>query len=387
VTIRVAFASGIAAWGGGAEVRLLEIAGAMRDVDCEPHLVAIEGSEVARRFRDRGIEVATIPASFFFSRHGKLDYHWRARRALPRLLRDLGAEVVHTNERWAIRPFGRAARAIGTPCVVHATTLGPHWFASRNRRWIARASAVIAVNRAVAEEWRAHGVDPARLHVIYRGIATARFHAAAGRRDETRASLRVREDEVVVGVFGRTEPRKGHEAMIRVAAHPSLADVPLRVLLAGGATTRAEEEHARHLRRLVAELGQEGRAQLLGLRDDVPDLLAACDFTAAPFRQEAFGGAVAESLVAGRAVVGYDEAGIPELVRDGVEGVLVPPGDIEALAAAVRRLAADAALRRAMGEAAARRGAEFTLERQVRAIRELYDALLAPAADGARRSR
>jgi glycosyltransferase involved in cell wall biosynthesis len=122
------------------------------------------------------------------------------------------------------------------------------------------------------------------------------------------------------------------------------------------------------LRALAADLGLADRVQLLGMRDDVPDLLRHADVLVHPATWgEAFGLTVAEGMASGCGVIATRTGGIPEIVTDGEDGLLVPPGDEIALAEAIDRLAFDPALRARLA-AAGRRTVEraFSLSRCVR---------------------
>jgi glycosyltransferase involved in cell wall biosynthesis len=126
---------------------------------------------------------------------------------------------------------------------------------------------------------------------------------------------------------------------------------------------------------VAAELGDAG--ELLGERDDVAEQLARADVFVLSSRSEGLPMAILEAMAAGLPVVATAVGGIPELVADGETGLLVPPGDADALAEALRRLVADPELRRRLGDAARTRVEErFSLAATRRAHVELYDRLL-----------
>jgi glycosyltransferase involved in cell wall biosynthesis len=155
------------------------------------------------------------------------------------------------------------------------------------------------------------------------------------------------EPDVVLCV-GRFNPSKGQDVLIRALVSLS-DDVHLRLL--GGGPTESS------LRRLARDLEVEGRCQFLGTvpYDDVFAHMRADALTVVPSRTEAFGRVNIESLAVGTPVVASRVGGIPEIVRDGVDGLLVPPDDPPALAAALQRLLDDADLRAEMGRNARQR--------------------------------
>jgi len=306
-----------------------------------------------------------------------LRYYFAAPRAIRSLLRSRKIDLVHTNDSRSIEPFVRAAEPLGIPVVSHVTDMDGVWFSRRNLKFVNRTAAVIGVNEAVGKFALRHGVKPERLRVIYRGIDARKFEASPHLLAKTRDALGLSGSAIAIGMFARLHPRKGQEDLIRAAAHPMLADLPLKYFLAGD-DWEDDRSYERTLLDLALKMGIGDRITLLGFREDAPTLMAACDMTAAPFRCEAFGGAVAESMFAGTPVIGYRDGGISEIVRSGREGLLVEPGDIGGLAAAIRRLATEPDLRHEFALAALKRSKEFTFERQLRAIKALYDEILTP---------
>ncbi len=375
---RILFTNRFSSWGGGAEARLLEISTGLVAEGYAAFLVTSSEGELASRFRAAGIESHVFPPSYFLRKKGYFRYYIAAPRAMRTLLRSLEIDLVHTNDNRSIEPFVRAAEPLGIPVVSHVTDMDGVWFSSRNLKFLNRTAAVIAVNEAVGAFALREGVKPERLRVIYRGIDAGKFDSAPRQRAKTRETLGISSGEIAIGLFARLHPRKGQEDLVRAAGHPLLADLPLRFLLAGE-DWEPGRSYERTLRDLALELGVGDRVTLLGFREDAPTLMAACDVTAAPFRREAFGGAVAESMFAGTPVVGYRDGGISEIVRDGREGLLVEPGDIAALAAAIRHIATDSTFRHELALGALKRSKEFTFERQLKAIKALYDEILAPS--------
>jgi glycosyltransferase involved in cell wall biosynthesis len=130
------------------------------------------------------------------------------------------------------------------------------------------------------------------------------------------------------------------------------------------------------LQELVTSLGLDKHVTLAGFRTDVPELLQRMDVYVQPSLHESFGIVLLEAMAAGLPVVASEVEGIPEIVADGETGYLVPVGDSEALANAVRSLLRDTELRRKMGETGRRRVAkEFDIKKTVRSYEQLYEEL------------
>lgn len=196
-------------------------------------------------------------------------------------------------------------------------------------RWqLAQFDAVIAVARALADDPGLSLVAPSRIAVVPNGIDPARLEEAAAREREEAESLvgGERAGPLVVAV-GRLARQKGFDLLLRAVAHLG-EDVPgLRLAVAGDGPDGPQ------LARLACELGLERRVRWLGSRTGIAGLLVAADLVAVPSRSEGLPYVLLEALALGRPVVAAAVGGVPELVRDGVEGWVVAPGDEPALAA------------------------------------------------------
>jgi glycosyltransferase involved in cell wall biosynthesis len=222
------------------------------------------------------------------------------------------------------------------------------------------------------------GGDPARARVIYNGVDPARF-AAPVDRAKVRRSFGLSEEDRAIVSLGRLRRQKGHDVALRAMTEIAAAEPRARMLVVGDGPERAR------LEKLHARLGLAGRAIMTGQREDVPGILAAADCLVAPSRYEGFGLAVAEAMAAGAPVVASRVDSIPEIVEDGVSGLLVRPGDARDLARGVVRVLGDAELARSLGERGRARVAErFTLDRMLRAYEELYENVLRAKGDAPR---
>ncbi len=193
-------------------------------------------------------------------------------------------------------------------------------------------------------------------------------------RSKTRARLGIDDDEVLVVSVGRLEPRKGHRYLIEafrkhLTAHP---ESRARLVIDGDGPLRPD------LERLIAEVGVASRARIIHPERNVWNLYAACDLVVLPsVSHEDFPNVPLESMASSKPVVASRLAGVPEQVVHGVTGFTVPPGDSEALAAAISTLVASPELRAKMGAEGRRRFVErFTAERAARDYFDLYRSVL-----------
>jgi glycosyltransferase involved in cell wall biosynthesis len=183
----------------------------------------------------------------------------------------------------------------------------------------------------------------------------------------------------VIGTLTVLRPEKALDLLVETAARLKAEFPELRVLVAG---TGREEGR---LRRLIAERRLEQTVMLLGFRPVVADVLSALDVAIHTSDREGSPLAVLESMAAGKAIVATRVGGVPALVRDGEHGLLVPPRDPAALAAAVARLLRNDRLRERLGENARRRQQEqFDIQATVTAVEDLYEQLFATSGRGRR---
>lgn len=296
-------------------------------------------------------------------------------RALGRLARARRVALVHSNTSVTLGG-APAARAAGVPHVWHVresyddfARLWPPY-----RRMLLTAAALPCVSGAVAAQFA--GAPAARI--LHDGLAVAPRRA---RRGAARDVLGLPREAFVIAVVGRLSAWKGQDVLVRALAEPVLcaaAPPPAHALLAGDAW-QGEEDRAADLRALAARLGVADRVHLPGFRDDVDTIYGAADVVAVPStRPDPLPNAALEAAAAGCCVVASAHGGLPEIVRDGRTGVLVPPGDPPALAAALARLRDDLEGRERLGAAAAHDiAARFAPGRMLAAVQNLYDEVLA----------
>lgn len=260
------------------------------------------------------------------------------RRAIARERPDL----VHLHSRIGADVMGGiAARLAGVP-VVHTRRVDnpePRWQVALKYRLHDR---VIAISEAIGRVLLAEGLPAARLRVVRSAIPPSAF-GRCGDRAPVLARLGLPADAVVLGVVAQLIPRKGHRFLLD--ALPGLIDLEprLRVVFFGKGPL-AEPLAAR-----IAAAGLDGRVTLAGFRDDLADILPCLDLLVHPATLEGLGVALLQAAAAGVPIVASAAGGIPEAVHDGVNGLLVPPGDVPALAAAVARLLTDPDLRQRLG--------------------------------------
>jgi glycosyltransferase involved in cell wall biosynthesis len=295
---------------------------------------------------------------------------------LFRLCCRLRPEIVLLCNQRAARLAAPAARLAGVAAVVMRNGLEGSFGDKRWNRWLARTciSDFVVNAEALRRELLSYGwVAPERVTVIYNGIDPA---ASAPRRsrEAVREELRARSEIPILLCAARLADDKGQEDLIRAVASLQPVHPDLRVLIVGEGSRRPA------LEALVAAAGLGAQIQFLGFRSDVPDLLGAADVVVIPSYREGVPNIALEAMAAGRPVVATAVSGTPEAVIDGETGLLVPPGQPDALAGALARILADPVEARSMGERGkARVQARFRADTALANWEQYLSARRAPA--------
>jgi glycosyltransferase involved in cell wall biosynthesis len=301
-----------------------------------------------------------------------------ATRELAAWLRREEIDLVHAHMYRAEVLGTRAALAAGTPVImatVHSSRVRSAEDVAALAPLTQAMDRLIVPSSSILAKVRAEGRGRASYSVVPNGVDLSRFDVPAPRCALRRESG-VPGGAVLVGVVARLEPEKGHEYL--VAAWPDVVaaapDAWLAIVGEGSACAS--------LRAQAAALPAPARDRIIftGRREDVSALTADLDIAVLPSLREAQGISILEAMARRKPVVASAVGGIPEVVVDGVSGLLVPPADPSALASALARLAASEPMRARMGDAGRRIVEErFSMEAHVRAIQAIYDEELSRA--------
>jgi L-malate glycosyltransferase len=299
-------------------------------------------------------------------------------RALADRLRRDEIDLVHAHMYRAEVVGTRAAVAAGTPVIV-ATVHSSRVRSPEDVRTLAELTPamdrLIVPSASIADKVRAEARGTARFAVVPNGVDLSRWSAPVPP-CALRNEYGIPHDAPLIGVVARLEAEKGQRHLIDAMPAVLRAAPDAHLVIVG------EGSEADALRERAATLGSPVTERVLftGRRDDVSALTADLTVAVLPSLREAQGISLLEAMARRVAVVASDVGGIPEVVTDGVDGLLVPPAEPEALAAAILRLVRDADLRRRLGEAGHRTVAErFSIDAQVRRTEAVYDEELARA--------
>ncbi len=354
---------------GGTEKILLTIFAGLDRARWEPVLVHRPRSgfeELAKGARDLGVRVWVVPQM-----KGKRDAAW----VLP-VARELRAErpaVFHAHRTVPNDcSYGLLAAVFArVPAIVVTQQLFAETYSPGRRLQEKLLSAgvdrYIGVSHEVARKLRPGCLFPGRkVQVIHNATPLAPFGRPVNM--ALRAELRRGTERPLVLAVARLDNRhKGLDFLVSAAARVPEA----QFVFAGDGPDRASLEEQ------ALSLGVDDRMTFLGHREDIPDLLASCDLFVLPSLYEGLPVSVVEAMAAGKPVVASAIGGTDEAVEHGQTGLLVPPGDPEALANAIRTVLSDSALAKRMGAAGrARANQEFSAETMIQRTTQVYEQLL-----------
>jgi len=366
---------------GGDRVRVVEILATGTNGGAQEHLYSLLTRIDPTRYDVSVVSLSPGSAARKIQRAGfpvlVLDEHDDAIAvgALATHLADVRPDVIHNHMYRAELVGTRAAIALGEvghrrPYVVstvHSSRVRSQEDREQLRRLTPSIDRLIAVSRSIEQKIHDEGRDTVPVQLVYNGVDLERY-------DHQEPCCTLRDDygmepgSQIVGVVARLEPEKGHPTLLE--AWPLvLRAVPNAYLLIVGEGSRHADldQQARDLR--IAH-----RVVFTGRRDDVPAVTAALDVAVLPSYREAQGLTILEAMALSRPVVASNVGGIPEMIEDGVTGLLVPPHDAEALAAAIVRLLTD----HPYADTLARAGHDlvhdrFCVELMVKALEQVYD--------------
>ena len=357
---------------GGAEVLAARLARQLREQYRFLFVCLDELGTLGAELRDEGFPVRVLDREPGLS--------LRCSRKLAEIVRDERVDLLHAHQ---YTPFFYSAicRFLGRRIPVLFTEHGRHHpdhpsvkRKLANRVLLRRRDRVVAVGEAVRQALiHNEGIAPGRVDVIYNGIPLERFdlRLTTSQRMAIRTEIGLEPDDLMLIQVARLDYLKDHATAIRTVERLVSRKGNARLVLVGEGPERATIEN------LVRDRGLEGHVKFLGLRTDVPRLLAAADIALLTSISEGIPLTLIEAMAAGLPVVATRVGGVPEVVVDGETGLLAPAGDDRALAELVCRLVATPDLLdrpRRQGTRAAR--SRYFREPDARRYRRVYGEML-----------
>ena len=355
----------------------------------EPVIAFCERHPMEGRFRDLGAEVVHLiegepprrramkprddRASLINGLASLTRYEIACARGVARIIRSHGIDLVHHNNhlpRDRSCVIATALRRVPQICHIHnLRRLAPEV------RFAARfVDRFVYMSKAIERVYLDCGIAPERGTVIYDGIEVSPPVDGAS----LRAELGLGASDFVVANVGRIDTWKGHDIFVRAVALLAPRIPRIKAVIAGEVSDTARKAgFDAGLHRLVEELGVGAHVIFTGFREDVPRLMAAADVIVhSATEPEPFGRVIAEGMIAGRPVIATNAGGVPEIIDDRVSGLLVPCGDVAALAEAMFHLHDHPAEARSLAEEGRRRATQrFAPARFASEMMAVYDSV------------
>jgi len=366
---------------GGVERGTVDVARALVQAGWKAYVVSA-GGPMVRELERAGAQHFTLPVD---SKNPLMIP--RNADALEQLIRSLPVDLVHVRSRAPAWPARLAAKRCGLPFVTtfHNPYSVRNWFKKMWASAMARGDRIIAISQFVADYAHAqYGVPWTRLTTIPRGVDLGKFDPARvspERITQLSRAWRLVDGLPVIMLPGRLTRWKGQTVLLQALAKLATLRGKKDFLGVIVGDHQGREAYRDELYRLAGQLGLEGCLRLTGNCRDMPAALMLADVVvSASVEPEGFGRVAAEAQAMGRPVVATDHGGARETVLPGQTGWLVPPGDADALAAALNEaISLDPARRQAMDAAArAHVAANFTVDGMCAATIRVYTELLFP---------
>jgi len=293
-------------------------------------------------------------------------------RDLKNIIKNRRIDLIHSNQPRSNLFGAIAAKINSVPIVWHERCLERGRFDSDNI-FSFLPDRIICNTGAARNRFTKEKID-AKIRIIINGVDLSEFDPESNG-GVIRKEFNIDEDELVVGTIGRIDPEKGYEYFLE-SARILLQDVKnVRLLVVGDASNNRSFEKA--LSEMSVEKGIYKKTIFTGYRKDIPQLIASMDVVVLPSGIDACSRVLFESMAMQKPLVAANAGGTPEIVQDGITGLLVKPGDSSEMAKSIMKLLNDKHLAEQYGKAGRKRVEEmFTIERNVKETESVYLELL-----------
>lgn len=351
---------------GGTQRQIVHIAAQLDRNRFEPTVLFFRNpSFFVDELQQAGVTVIQVP------KQGRIDpkFVWRLARELRRGRFDVMHCFAFSGELWgavARSLLPRAARPALISSVRGTYEWYSRWHWAVKRRVSAQSSRVMANSHMGAMyACKQMGLPEQSISVVHNGVQLPPPRETA--RDDLRDRLGVPVEALLILFVGRLVDHKDLPTLMRATARLRAGGCPAHLIVAGDGPLRAEIEA------LIDQLALRDRVDLIGQRDDVPELIAVADAVVLPSVREGLSNVILEGMMGGKPVVASRAGGNVELVEHGRSGLLFDVGDDAGLAQAFIRLATDAGLRKRLGDGARERALNhFSIPSMVRAYEKTY---------------
>ena len=346
----------------GGALQVVYLLEGLRNAGVENVLVCPRGSAIANAARDLASDVHEVTMG------GDGDIGFVSR--LRRILRQHQPDLVHLHSRRGADLWGGvAARLAGIPVVLtrRVDNPEPHWWVALKYRLYDR---VVTISQGIRRVLLEEGLPAAKVDCVPSAVDTSRFQPGC-ESDWFEAEFPLTKGQAVVGVVAQLIRRKGHRYLIEAITQIVQQAPHTRFVFFGRGPLESE------LKALCDNKGVAGYVHFAGFRNDIERVLPCIDVLVHPADMEGLGVTLLQAAACEVPIVATPVGGIPEIVRDGVNGYLVTPGDVTVLTKRIIALLSDAPLRHSLGQAGRALAVEhYSIEAMVRGNLEVYARVL-----------
>lgn len=353
---------------GGAEEHLLTVLKNLDLTQYNPIVCCIrEKGVIGEEIENRGIAIISL------NRKSK-SWDFRIVMDILKIIQTKNIQLIHTHLYHA-NMYGRIAALISKiPAVVTEHNVYPkyklrrrilNWFLAKKSKKIIAVSEMVKKDITV-RDW----IKPSKIEVIYNGIDIDRFPSAITK-EEARQKLGVPTDCFLIGTIGRLTDQKGQIYLINTIGIIKGIIPEIKLLLAGSGPLESD------LKSIVSTKGLNEYVKFLGARRDIPDILKAMDVFVFPSLWEGLPMVLLEAMASSLPVVATSVGGITEILRNGINGIIVPPRNEGALVQAIIGLSKDKAKLKLLGEIGKKTVEDkFTASLMVKNLASIYESSL-----------
>ncbi|OGW83261.1 MAG: hypothetical protein A2987_05810 [Omnitrophica bacterium RIFCSPLOWO2_01_FULL_45_10] len=356
----------------GAENSLLNL---VRHIDVsrfKPIFILPEGGPLPSKLREMGVEVNLMELP---SIRKSLKAH-RVIYKIRRLVKEQGIELIHSNSIRTHIYSAAVGRMEDVPVIWHERNLVTKEIIDPDRLLSFLPDRIICNSKAIAKRFEAKRSINNKVKVIYNGVDLERFNPSVNS-EKVKNEFGLNDDSPVIGIASRFSKDKGHEYFLKEASIIKKVFGKAKFLVIGGPVFKEDAHREKYLKTFSDRLGLRDSVVFCGFRDDTPQIFNALDILVLASRAEPCGRVLFEAMASGKPIIATNSGGTPEIVPDGIAGVLIPPFKAGAMSEAAIQLLKDKDKARDMGS----RGREwvernFSIERNVRETEDVYLELL-----------
>lgn len=355
---------------GGMEMRTLKISEAFKELGHSVTLLCHPESSLHNDAVKSGIETITLPF--------KNGIHLYLILKLSKHLKQNRFDLIHTQFSRDLRFLVPALKGMNNTPLVLTKRLAS--FINKkdlfHKYLYNRVDLITAISKVIQENViETCPVEPSKVEIFYNGINVDKFQSALKLRVEKRKELGIK-DEIVIAIFGRFSPGKGHEEFLEAAKIISSQKKNVKFLVVGS-ESYGEPEYEQSIYKLADSYNLKDELIFTGFREDVPELMGAIDILAVPSHAEAFGNVAIEGMAAGKPVVAANNYGLLDIVVDQKTGLLFKVKEADDLAVKSITLIDDHGLRKKLGVAGLQRVKEvFDEQKQIKKLEQRFFDLI-----------